>query len=118
MIKKIAILSLMFLFVVNLSYSQSQDKNPFGSLLPQEEVVPIETKAVEEVIEEEFPPMALQGVVWGGDFPQAIIDGEVYKVGDNIKGLNAKIFKIEKNIVFIFYGERIYKLKIKKKGEI
>ena len=120
MIKNIAILSLMSLLFVGVSYPQSQYKNPFGPLLPQEEVVPteIDAGAVEEATREPLPSMVLQGVVWGGDFSQAIIDGEVYKVGDKLKGSEAQVFKIEKNVVFIFCGEKIYKLKIEKKGEI
>ncbi len=120
MIKNIASFILTFLFFVNISYSQSQYKNPFGPLLPQKEAEPteIDVDAAAEVTEEVLPSMVLQGVLWGGDSPQVIIDGEVYKVGERLKDLDAQIFKIEKSTVFIFYGEKVYKIKIEKKGEI
>ena len=119
MIKNVVILVLTFLFFTNISYPQSQYRDPFGPLLPQKEVESMEVDLdAADVIEEAFPSMILQGVVWGGNFPQVIIDGEVYKVGDGVKGLDAQIFKIEENTAFIFYGEKIYKLKIGKREDI
>ena len=116
MIKSIVILVLAFLFLVDLLYAQSQGKDPFESLLPRV----VEEEKTEETIErtEEFlPDMVIQGILWGGDLPQAIIDGEVYRTGDKFKDINAQIFKIEKNAVFIFYGEKVYRMKTGKGGE-
>ena len=116
MIKSIAILVLAFLFVVGLPYAESQNKDPFESLLPQ--VVEEEEGVTEEIIEEIeelFPDMVIQGILWGGDLGQAIIDGEVYRVGDKLKDIDAQIFKIEKNAVFIFYGKKVYRMRTEKK---
>lgn len=113
--KKISILILVFLGLANFSYSESRYKDPFESLLPQE--MKEEEKKQEEIIrgiEEDFPDMNVQGILWNGNFPQAIIDGEVYKVGDKLKNLSAQVFRIEKGAVFISYGEKIYKIKIGK----
>lgn len=114
--KKISILVLVFLGLANFSYSESRYKDPFESLLPQE--VKEEEKKEEEIIreiEEDLPSMIVQGILWGGNFPQVIIDGEVYKVSDKLKNLNAKVFRIEKGAVFISYGEKIYRMKIGKR---
>jgi len=110
--KKISILILVFLGFLNFSYSENRYKNPFESLLPQE--VKEEEEKQKEIIgeiEEAFPDMIVQGILRGGNFPQVIINGEVYKVGDRLKNIDAKVFKIEKGVVFIFYGEKIYRVK-------
>lgn len=43
---------------------------------------------------ESFRNLKLQGMIWGGPVPQAIINGEVVTVGDKIDGV--EIMKIEK----------------------
>ena len=118
MVKSVFILLLTFLFFVDFSYAENQSKDPFESLLPQ--VVEEEEEGAEEMTketEEFLPDMVIQGILWGGDSGQAIIDGEVYKVGDKLKDIDAQIFKIEKNAVFIFYEEKVYRMKTGKKGE-
>lgn len=119
MIKRIVILVLVFVFFGGLPYVQGQSKNPFEPLLPQVAAVEEEEEA-EEIIEEAedfLSDTVIQGILWGGDLGQAIIDGEVYKVGDKIKSVDAQIFKIEKNAVFIFYGKKAHKMKTGRRGE-
>ena len=119
MIKCIFIFALTSLFFTSLSYSQDWYKDPFRFLLPQ--AVREEEEGVERIIEEtekSLPAMVFQGVLWDSDLSQVIIDGEVYKVGDNLKDLDARILKIEKGTVFILYGETVYKIEIGKKGEL
>lgn len=125
MIKIIFGFTVAFLFCASLAYSQGKYKDPFASLLPQEvketETVdrkPGEKRAVVAETEEPLPSLVLQGVLWGGDFPQVIIEGDVYRVGDKLKNLDARIFKIEKNTVFISYGAKIYKIKVGKGREL
>lgn len=101
---------LVFILLPSWSYSKSLYRNPFASLLPTERIKPVGKK--EGV---ELPPLSIEGVLWGSDRPQTIIDGEVYSVGDKLKGLEAKVFRIEKNVVFISYGDKIYEEKISKK---
>lgn len=47
------------------------------------------------------PTLLIQGIVWGGSFPQAIINNRVVKVGDIIDG--ARIIDIDKNGITIFF---------------
>lgn len=48
---------------------------------------------------------SIQGLIWGGNFPQAIINNKVYKVGDTIQG--ATISNIDKSgIVFSLGGKK------------
>jgi len=119
MMKKIITLILISLVFSSFSYPQSKYKDPFKSLLPQE--IKVEGERHEEIIsgiEDSLPSMIVEGLLWGGDFPQVIIDGEVYRVGDRLKSIDAKVFRIEQGEVFIFYGEKIYRMKIGKKEEI
>ncbi len=122
MVKKIFISILLSLVFLSFSYSQSKYKDPFESLLPQEvKEEEAEEESHEEIISEievSLPPMVIQGILWGGDSGQVIIDGEVYRVGDRLKNIDAQVFRIEKDVVFIAYEEKIYRVKIGKKGEL
>ena len=48
------------------------------------------------------PSLHVQGVVWGGQRPTAIIDGKIYSVGDVVA--NRKIHNIDKNGVTLVEG--------------
>ncbi|MCK4912655.1 MAG: hypothetical protein KAS05_02930 [Candidatus Omnitrophica bacterium] len=119
MIKMIVTFILIFLVFPSFVYSQSEYKDPFKSALPQgiEEVENIVERQEEmgEEREDVLLNMVVQGILLEGNFPQAIIDGEVYKAGDRLKDMNGKVFRIGKSAVFISYGEKIYRIKIKKK---
>ncbi|MFH1519311.1 MAG: hypothetical protein ABIE75_01905 [Candidatus Omnitrophota bacterium] len=116
MTKRVFIFIMTFFFL-KLTYSQDKYKDPFEPLLPQsKKVEEVKTEEIDQEAEKTLPPIVLQGVLWGSDTPQAIIDGEVYKIGDKLQDLDAKLFKIDKNIVFISYGEKIHEIKIKTKG--
>ena len=52
--------------------------------------------------------LSVQGIVWGGAFPQAIINNKVVKVGDTIK--EARVIDISKDGVTVFLGGRQYNL--------
>jgi len=124
MMKKIFIFILVSLGFLSFAYSQSKYKDPFESLLPQVEVklkMGGEGQEQENVIKETagvIPPIAIQGILWRSDFPQVIIEGEVYKPGDKLKNIDAQVLKIEEGEVFISYGERIYKMRVGKEEEI
>jgi len=118
--KTVFILVLMLLVFSSFVYSKSDYRDPFKSSLPHkienmEGVVDIQEAAYDES-EDILPDMVVQGILLHGNFPQVIIDGEVYKTGDRLKDVTAQIFKIEKGVVFISYGEKIYRIKIEKKN--
>ena len=48
------------------------------------------------------PTLQVQGVVWGGSTPRAIIDGEVYHVGDIVQG--CRIVAIDSTGVTVDFG--------------
>jgi len=72
-------------------YTAGDLRDPFKSLLlieprreRQEETV---SAASTEVPVSPPPHLAVQGVLWGGSQPQAIINHKVYRVGDTIEGV-------------------------------
>ncbi len=122
MMKKIFIFILVSLGFLSFAYSQSKYKDPFESLLPQVEVKikkggEEQKKAIKEIAGD-IPSITIQGILWRSDFPQVIIEGEVYKPGDKLKNIDAQVLKIEEGEVFISYGERIYKMRVGKEEEI
>ena len=61
------------------------------------------------IIEEppmELPSLIVQGVVWGGSEPFAIVNNETVRAGDTIQGV--KVLRIERDgIVVTFQGEEL-----------
>jgi hypothetical protein len=48
-----------------------------------------------------FPNLSVQGVIWGGKFPQAIINNKVIKVGDTLEDVD--IVSIDKEGVTVLF---------------
>lgn len=110
------IILVMFASVVIISVAHAQEKikdDPFESALPQRQEA--QPGAGEHTTAIAPPSISIEGVLWGTSIPQAIINGDVYKVGDTLKDLDAKIYKIEKNRIFIFYGGKLFEMNISKK---
>ncbi|MFA6281896.1 MAG: hypothetical protein WCY05_05290 [Candidatus Omnitrophota bacterium] len=106
-----------FFIVLNMlsgySFAENQG-DPFDSLLP---VKSVSEKTEEKVKVSQPPAISIEGALWDSDMPQVIIDGDVYKVGDTLKNVDAKIYKIEKNLVFVFYEGQLYPMKVTGKKE-
>lgn len=98
-------------------WAQEIQIDPFESVLPKEEKGTVKKKRTRKEVRNLPEWIIVEGVLWGNRKPQVIISGEVYKVGDKIKGLDADIFKIQKNNVFISYSGKIFKEKPKKGGK-
>jgi type II secretory pathway component PulC len=81
----------------------AQPRDPFESILPKED---IRLKKREDSAKAQVsaPKLTVEGILWGTDKPQAIINGDVYGVGDVVKGMpQTKIHKIEKGSVIIIH---------------
>ncbi len=82
-----------------VDYSAQGLRDPFmgkgGQSGTGEEVNPVEKKPL--------PALTVQGVIWGGNFPQAIINNKVLKVGDTIEGVKIKAIAKE-GIIVLFEG--------------
>lgn len=55
------------------------------------------------------PPLTVQGVIWGGVLPQAIVNNQVVKADDVIEG-GVKIINIAREGIKIFFDGRQYNL--------
>jgi type II secretory pathway component PulC len=108
--KGIAVMLLCIGSAINIWAQQSAKDDPFTSLLPAQEKGGQKNPAAVSP-----PQVKIEGVLWDSDMPQVIIDGDVYKVGDTLKRVKAKVYKIERNKVFIFYSGRLFEMGIGKK---
>lgn len=85
-------------------YKAETLKDPFQESLTalSEEGVQIKKEVPEEQVPKKtLPTLTIQGLVWGGNFPQAIINKKVLKIGDTIEGV--RIIDINKNGVRVSF---------------
>lgn len=91
----------------HLEYNAYSLRDPFIDPLVQQA-----DKALPDPVEVDFeitpPALAVQGLIWGGRIPQAIINGKVVTKGDVIEG--AEIIDIDGNGVVVIYNKKIFKL--------
>ncbi len=86
-------------------------RDPFRSLLPAEKKERVTVSEINNPHQEETVSLKidLQGVFWGVERPQAIINGKVYNVGDKLPDYDgAEIVKIEKDSVSISYKDKVF----------
>ena len=88
-----------------IEYKSEDLRDPF-----QEEKIEIEEQPQVQIETKPLPPLQIQGIVWGGGFPQAIINNKVMRVGDTIEGV--RITDINKNGVTVFFENRKYTLSV------
>ena len=89
----------------SVEYTAESLKDPFLEFGKKQEPDVVEKTQVQV---KPLPALAIQGIVWGGPMPQAIINGKVFKVGDTIA--EAKITGIDKDGVELFYAGRSYSI--------
>lgn len=86
-----------------ISYSAQNLRDPFLSLLPPDPTAQaaargsgVAASARPALPKPPAPPpvIKVQGVIWGGPAPKAIVEGKLYGIGDVIKG--AKIVSIDR----------------------
>jgi len=87
-----------------VEYTAEDLEDPF-----KEEEVVIEAPPVETPPEKKpLPELKIQGIIWGGIFPQAIINNKIIKKGDVID--EARVVDINKDGVVLLYQGEEYKL--------
>lgn len=89
-------------------YKATGLRDPFQSQIYESEDWKATQKAadIKAAAEEEkpLPSLNVQGVIWGGNFPQAIINDKVVKVGDVVEGVS--IVNIDKYGIEVFFENR------------
>jgi hypothetical protein len=90
-----------------VEFKPQNDKDPFRKPYGKdmEKKTDEATIAVPKV-EKPLPSFTVQGIFWGGKFPQAIIDDQVVKVGDTIK--EARIVDITREGITVSFDDKIH----------
>lgn len=100
-----------------IEYVTEAAKEPFLDYFTKKEPVTqvtVETEGAAAVAPEEpkpkpsLPSLTVQGIIWGGSVPCAIINNKVVKQGDSIK--EVKLIKIEKERIEVLYQGWNYSL--------
>ena len=94
-------------FKPEISYTAEKFRDPFTNPV-RAEILNSHEGSDPNVPEIPLPPMQVQGIFWGGKFPQAIINDKIVKVGETIEG--AQVVAIEKDLVTVFFGDKKFDL--------
>lgn len=105
-----------FLQRPEMIYKGSDFRDPFKSyIIKQEEnntQDALSNTATQQVQGKVPPSLTVQGLVWGGDFPQAIINNKVVRIGETIEAATVKA--IDKGAVTLIFEGKEYKLPVAK----
>jgi hypothetical protein len=85
-----------------VEYKAGMLRDPFQGYKEEKETAQVTPEAMVKPL----PALTVQGIVWGGSMPQAIINNKVLKEGDVID--EVKITKINKEGIEVFYTGRPY----------
>lgn len=89
----------------NVEYKAQGLRNPFEQPTTDGESEDDSSRIKKEV---EPPKLIVQGIIWGGNFPQAIVNNKVVKVGDVLEGVD--IVGINKEGVTVLFAGVEHKL--------
>jgi len=96
-----------------LTYKAEGLKDPFRARIRKNEQPVVETKK-DEKVDKPLPNVTIEGIMWGGKFPQVIVNGQVAKAGDTIVvgGPNAedkvRVETINKDGITVSFNNRTY----------
>jgi hypothetical protein len=90
----------------NIEYKSQGLKDPFQPLVTEEETGG--SIAANSAKIKPLPVLTIQALIWGGAFPQAIINNRIVKIGDKIS--EAEVIAIGKEGVTLLYANKKYKL--------
>jgi len=98
-----------------IDYKAEGLRDPFESYIAEKESPAKTTEqgpaiSQNQEVEKLLPSLTVQGIVWGGNFPQAIINNKVLKIGDTIE--ETRIKGIEKGGVTLIFEGREHKLPV------
>ncbi len=92
----------------NVEYKAQGLRNPFEQPALVSEPDNVEGGIIIKPEAGELAQLTVQGIIWGGNLPQAIINNKVVKVGDVLEG--AEIVDINKEGVTVLFAGIDYKL--------
>lgn len=89
--------------IPSAEYTAEGTRNPFKSYIVKPSQPEPEVEA-QPVVMKAFPSFSIQGVFWGGRFPQAIINDKIVKEGDLID--EAKVLRITRDHIKFLFANR------------
>lgn len=113
----ITILILNFI-VIGRGFSQEM-RNPFKDWFPKIEIKPEANETIQYFEPEKIFDASIynvEGIIWGSYKPKAIINNQIYNIGDKLG--EAEIKKIDKEGVTLFFENKEYVINTKKKVKI
>lgn len=101
-----------------VEYKAETPRNPFYNYLKAETYKKPEGEAGQTQTEEkvDLAKFIVQGIIWGGQLPQAIINDRVLTIGDVIE--ESKIETIDKSGVTLSFKTQIFKLSSPASGQM
>jgi hypothetical protein len=90
--------------VPQVEYTVSNLRDPFEPEPVKEEDDEEEDKTLLPVPPSPLPYLDIQGIVWGSELPQAIINNKVVKIGDVVE--DVRVVDISKKGITVFYNGR------------
>ncbi|MBM3248931.1 MAG: hypothetical protein FJZ10_05905 [Candidatus Omnitrophica bacterium] len=93
------------------TYNADVYRDPFIPVIKKEEAVSQQGGPETGAIEVAPPEFDVKGMIWNTDSPQAIIDGKILRLGDEVK--DAKIIEISKEGVKLLFRGRVITAKPK-----
>jgi hypothetical protein len=87
-----------------VEYTAGGLRDPFQTYIEEER----RGAKAQETEEAKLPSLKVQGIIWGGSLPQAIVNNKVVKAGDIIEGV--RIVEIKKDGIILFFSGRQYTL--------
>ena len=90
-------------------YDAERLKDPFMPPQTKENKEPLPESVLKPKAPEVVPPaLIIQGIIWGGSSPQAILNQKIVKIGDTLEG--ARIIDIKKEGVTIDFQDQLFSL--------
>ena len=86
-----------------VEYKADESADPFA--VGEQAAEPAKPVVVEK---KPLPPLEIQGLIWGGNLPQAIVNNKVVRVGDTID--SARVTDINKEGIWFSYDGQSYNL--------
>ena len=93
--------------MANMNYEASNLRDPFEGYIVRPESLISAGEAPSSEVPFNPPELTIQGITWGGAYPQVIIDNQVYRVGETVK--EVKIINISRDGLILSYQNRQYK---------
>jgi hypothetical protein len=97
----------MVIEVSPVEYTADNLRDPFEPGAFQEES-DLGEQGFPNQTDRQAPAITIQGIIWGGNLPQAIINDRVVKIGDTVEGV--PIIDISKEGVTLFYNGQEQKI--------